>query len=193
MVKTRLAVRGEVLKAKTDYSYLQQQAKCPPYLSDTQDFMDLVLALGFVMMFSVALPVMATLSLLSNLVELKFLAYRMMNVQQRSEPRGQEGIGAWSGIIKFVSYVAVIANAGMAYFVMHPIKDLVLWKRLSVFVVVEHIAFFSMAVIQGSIPDQSAEQSVIEERNGDLMDEVTGDADSKVEVKTTDLPKLGAK
>merc|ERR1712166_445251 len=194
-VMTYMKVRSEIKAAKdpSKYTYLQQQSKCPPYVGDTQDFMELVLSLGFVMMFSVALPVMASLSLVTNLIEMKFLAYRMMNVQQRSEPRGQEGIGAWAGIIKTVSYVAVMANAGMAVFVMHPIKDLILWKKLSVFVVVEHIAFFSMAVIQGSIPDQSAEQSVIEERNGDLMDEVTGDADSKVEVKTTDLPKLGAK
>jgi len=192
MVKTRLAVRSEVLKAKTDYSYLQQQAKCPPYLSDTQDFMDLVLALGFVMMFSVALPVMATLSLLSNMVELKFLAYRMMNVQQRSEPRGQEGIGAWSGIIKFVSYVAVIANAGMACFVMHPIKDLILWKRLAIFIVVEHVAFGSMGIIQAAIPDKGTLQTVIEERNDDLSDEVSGDTAKRVDVALGDKVDLKA-
>lgn len=144
------------------------------------------------MMFSVALPVMASLSLVTNLIEMKFLAYRMMNVQQRSEPRGQEGIGAWSGIIKTVSYVAVIANAGMAVFVMHPIKDLPLPQKLSVFILVEHIAFFSMFLIQGAIPLKGTIQTIIEERNGDLMDEVTGDANSKVKVQDFPPPELKA-
>lgn len=195
MVMTRMTINSEIKKAKekkpnVKYTYLQQQAKCPEYLEDTQDFMDLVLALGFVMMFSVALPVMAFLSLVSNLIELKFLAYRMMNVQQRAEPRGQEGIGAWAGIIRFVSYVAVIANSGMACFVMHPIKDLPLWKRLSVFIAVEHIAYGSMFIIQAAIPSKSFVQNVIEERNDDLADEVSGDQNKKVDVKSSSLPSL---
>jgi len=197
MVLTRMKIRSEIKGAldkdkNAKYTYLQQQAKCPAYVGDTQDFMELVLAMGFVMMFSVALPVMASLSLVTNLIEMKFLAYRMMNVQQRSEPRGQEGIGAWSGIIKTVSYVAVIANAGMAVFVMHPIKDLPLPQKLSVFILVEHIAFFSMFLIQGAIPLKGTIQTIIEERNGDLMDEVTGDANSKVKVQDFPPPELKA-
>jgi hypothetical protein len=198
MVLTRFKVSSEIKAATTkkpsaQYTYLQQQAKCPPYLSDTGDFMDLVLALGFVMMFSVALPVMAFLSLLSNLVELKFLAYRMMNVQQRSEPRGQEGIGAWAGIIKFVSYVAVIANAGMACFVMHPIKDNPLATRLAIFIFVEHVAFGSMFVIQSAIPLKGTLQTVIEERNDELADEVAGDVAEALTVQETTLPDLKLK
>lgn len=172
------------------YTYLQAQAKCPPYLSDTDDFMDLVLAMGFVMMFSVALPVMATLSLLSNLIELKFLAFRMMNVMQRSEPRGQEGIGAWEGIIRIVSYVAVIANAGMACFVMHPIKDKPLAARLAIFIVVEHVAYGTMFVVQSAIPNKGMLQTSIEERNDDLADEVSGDVNSLLEVTKTTEPDL---
>jgi len=196
MVLTRIKIKKEVMDAVKNnpsaptYTYLQQQAKCPPYVGDTQDFMELVLALGFVMMFSVALPVMATLSLVTNLMEMKFLAYRMMNVQQRAEPRGQEGIGAWAGIIKTVSYVAVIANAGMAVFVMHPIKDKKLEAKLAIFILIEHIAFGVIFIIQSAMPLKGTIQVVIEERNDDLADEVAGDVDSKIEVATTKEPNL---
>ena len=193
-----MSIRTEIKKAldkdpKATYKYLQQQAKCPAYPGDTKDFMELVLALGFVMMFSVALPVMASLSLIANLIEMKFLAYRMMNVQQRAEPRGQEGIGAWAGIIRVVSYVAVIANSGMAVFVMHPIKDRPLVQKLAIFVLVEHIAFFSMFLIQAAIPIKGTLQTVIEERNVDLIDEIRGDLDTRIVVEVTDAPNLKAK
>jgi len=198
VVMTRWSIRSEIQKAKdkfpnSTYKYLQQQAKCPVYPGDTKDFMELVLALGFVMMFSVALPVMAFLSLIANLIEMKFLAYRMMDVMQRSEPRGQEGIGAWAGIIKTVSYVAVIANSGMAVFVMHPIRDRPLVQKLAIFILVEHVAFFSMFIIQAAIPDKGTSQTVIEERNDELVDEISGDVDSRIEVDRTEAPNLKAK
>jgi hypothetical protein len=198
MVLTYFKVSGEIKTAKKNkpqaqYTYLQAQAKCPPYLSDTDDFMDLVLAMGFVMMFSVALPVMATLSLISNMIELRFLAFRMMNVMQRSEPRGQEGIGAWEGIIRTVSYVAVIANTGMACFVMHPIKDKPLAVRLALFIVVEHVAYGSMFIIQSALPAKANLQTNIEERNDDLADEVSGDVNSLLSVPATKEPVLTLK
>merc|ERR1719198_464628 len=103
IVQIRWKIRREIEVAEAKfpgktYSYLEAQAKCPPYAGDTDDFMELVLSLGFVMMFSVIMPLMALLALLSNLLEMRLLAYRMTNVNQRPAPRGQEGIGAWQSI-----------------------------------------------------------------------------------------------
>ena len=92
--------------------------------------MELILSLGFVMMFSVVLPVMTMLALVSNMLEIRLLGYRMANVMQRAEPRGQEGVGAWSGIVQVISTFAVICNVGLAVFAMHPLKDFDLTVKL---------------------------------------------------------------
>merc|ERR1711933_119656 len=92
------------------YSYLELQSKCPQYLDDTDDFMELIFSLAFVMMFSASLPVMAGLAFLCNLLEMKLLAWRMVYVNQRPVPRGQHGIGIWSDIIRIICILSVFCN-----------------------------------------------------------------------------------
>merc|ERR1711968_365203 len=101
--------------------------------------MELILSLGFVMMFSVVLPIMTLLALLSNMLEIRLLAYRMANVLRRAEPKGQEGVGAWSSIVQVISTFAVVCNVGLACFSMHPIKDQDLTVQLGLFLLMEHV------------------------------------------------------
>merc|ERR1712216_497354 len=82
--------------------------------------------------------------------ELKLLAYRMTSVNQRSVPRGQEGIGAWYSIIQSVCFVAVGVNVGMACFTMHPIIDHPIAFRLAMFIALEHLMLFLMFLVQAS-------------------------------------------
>merc|ERR1719399_2176120 len=112
MVKTRWEIKSEIARAvqaakstgsSKPYSYIEAQAKCPKYEGDTNDFMELILSMGFIMMFSVELPVMTFVVLFCNLLELRLFAYRFAFVSQRAEPNGQEGIGAWADIVEAVS------------------------------------------------------------------------------------------
>eukprot|EP00448_Togula_jolla_P001809 CAMPEP_0170607740 /NCGR_PEP_ID=MMETSP0224-20130122/21213_1 /TAXON_ID=285029 /ORGANISM="Togula jolla, Strain CCCM 725" /LENGTH=741 /DNA_ID=CAMNT_0010932921 /DNA_START=60 /DNA_END=2285 /DNA_ORIENTATION=- len=190
---------SEVKKAKKTkgegvaYTYLQLQAKCPPYLEDTDDLMELVLSLGFVMMFAVALPVMACLAFITNLIEVKILAWRMAHVNQRARPMGQYGIGVWSDIIRILSTAAVVCNAGLAVFSMHPIKDMDTKTKLIIFVGLQNSAMVLKFIIESFIPMRPLNLVRIQEINELAVDDIFGDDKKIVQAKSTKKPDLGMK
>lgn len=195
-VLTRISIRMEISAAEKKghagtYSYLQAQAKCPEYPDDTDDFMELILSLGFVMMFAVELPVMAFLALLANMIEIRLLAFKMSYVFQRTDPTGQEGIGAWAGIIETVSVVAVVVNVGIAIFCMHPLRDLSLKVQLGIFVIAENAMLLIQKVLRAAIDDKTLTQVVIEEKNSDAMDDIMGESDKPVNAPPTTKPEKG--
>jgi hypothetical protein len=200
MAWTKFQITREIVKAeslaeaegrKVEYTYLQAQAKCPPYDGDTDDFMELILSLGFVMMFAVELPVMAFLALLSNMVEMRMLAFKMSYVHQRTEPTGQEGIGAWAGIIETISTVAVVINVGMAIFCMHPLRDLSFKVQLGLFVCAENGMLLIQSIITSCYPEKALVQVEAEEDNSDAMDEIMGETDKPVKAPATNKPPKG--
>lgn len=196
MVMTKWSISSEIKAAEKKgsskpYTYLQAQAKCPVYAGDTDDFMELVLSLGFVMMFAVELPVMAFLALISNMFELRLLAFKMAYVMQRSDPRGQEGIGAWQHIIQTVSVVAVIVNVGIAIFCMHPLRDLSLKAKLAIFICAENGMLLVQRLVEATVPDKSLSLVVIEEINADAIDDIMGDVDKPVNAPWTNKPAGG--
>jgi hypothetical protein len=175
----------------THYTYLQAQSKCPGYLGDTDDYFEFMLTLGFVMMFSVALPQMAAFSLLCNLVKLKLFAYRMTTTTKRPLPVQQEGIGAWMGIMSVFATFGVIVNSAMIIFVMHPIRNFQLQTKLVLFIVVEHVMLTLFNCVTFAIPAKDLVQEVIEEKNAEFYDFVLGESTHSVQVDPEEPLSLG--
>merc|ERR1719487_2900016 len=99
----------------------------------------------------------------------------MANVMQRAEPRGQEGVGARSGIVQVISTFAVICNVGLAVFAMHPLKDFDLTVKLGLFLLMEHVMLVIKSLVEAAVPDKSLALTVIEEVNSDTLDDISGD------------------
>jgi len=176
-VKIKLELRNKPGKV---YTYLQAQAKMDPYIDDTDDFMELVLSCGFLMMFSVALPVMATLAFMCNLLELRLLAFKIMYVSRRPVPLGQEGIGAWSQILEIIATAAVVVNTGMAIFSMLPLKSQPLQVKLLLFIMAEHAMLVITGIIAKRIPLATLAEANIMDVNDGCVDDVLGDASAPV-------------
>jgi len=121
IVKTKKFVRDEMNKPGVDaasYTYLQVQAKFEPFQSKDMinDYMSLTVQFGIVTCFSVVLPSLTMLALLTNLIKYRLIAYRQLCVMQRVYPTGSEGIGAWLDIFRGVCQLAMMCNAGLAIF-----------------------------------------------------------------------------
>jgi len=172
------------------FTYLQVQNKCSKYPGDTDDFMNLVVCMGFVMMFAVALPCMATISFMCNLVELRMQAFKMIHFYRRVDPKGQEGIGAWLQIMWILSKFGVIVNVGMAVFSMRPLRAQPLPAKLLQFIIAEHFLFMSTWIIQTQIDAQGITERAIQEIDEDVLDDILGDVDARVEVEPTDALDL---
>jgi hypothetical protein len=190
-VKSEISAAAEAAKkhgSSKRYSYLQAQAKCPNYEGDTDDFMELILSMGFIMMFSVELPVMTVLALVTNLVKVRLLAYRFAYLTQRTEPNGQEGIGAWATIVEIVSVVGVVCNAGLMVFELEPMKSLDGAKKLALFIGIEHLMLVVQRVIVSARPPKTLSQTLVEETNADLVDDIHGDEDKPVRLEKCQEP-----
>ena len=65
---------------------------------------------GFVTLFVAAFPLAPLFALLNNIVEIRLDAYKMIKEARRPLAERVENIGAWYGILKGVTYAAVISN-----------------------------------------------------------------------------------
>jgi len=195
IILTRFAIRSEIKKIEAKgvfkpYSYLEAQAKCSAYGGDTDDFMELILGLGYVTMFSVAMPVMAFLAVLANLLEARLLAYRMVYVFQRTAPEPQEGIGEWKNIMTQIAYGSVVINVGLAIFLLHPLVDYATEQKLAMFIVIEHLFLLLVKVVDNAVPEKTLANEMIEETNGEIYNVIVGDENKPVSASPSVAPAL---
>lgn len=71
----------------------------------------LVLQYGFVTLFVAAFPLAPLFALLNNIAEIRLDAYKMVTQARRPLAERVEDIGAWYGILKIITYTAVVSNA----------------------------------------------------------------------------------
>merc|ERR1719478_121054 len=89
----------------------------------------------------------------------------MTNVTCRPFPRGAEDIGSWQTIFEVLSTLAVAVNAGMAVFVMHPMRNWTSGSEMLAFLLLEHVMLGLRFVIGSLIPDSPHDVVKIDDFN----------------------------
>jgi hypothetical protein len=69
-----------------------------------------VLQYGFVTLFVAAFPLAPLCALLNNIAEIRLDAYKMVTQARRPLAERSEDIGAWYGILRAITYTAVVSN-----------------------------------------------------------------------------------
>lgn len=69
-----------------------------------------VLQYGFVTLFVAAFPLAPLCALINNVAEIRLDAYKMVTQARRPLAERVEDIGAWYGILKAITYAAVVSN-----------------------------------------------------------------------------------
>lgn len=69
-----------------------------------------VIQYGFVTLFVAAFPLAPLFALLNNVAEIRLDAYKMVKEARRPLAERVQDIGAWYGILKAVTYAAVVSN-----------------------------------------------------------------------------------
>ncbi|XP_058800910.1 anoctamin-4 isoform X2 [Phymastichus coffea] len=113
------------------------QLQDPGRLALFDEYLEMIIQYGFVTLFVAAFPLAPLFALLNNIAEIRLDAYKMVREARRPLAERVEDIGAWYGILKGVTYAAVVSNAFViAYtsdfiprtvyaFVYSPTEDLV--------------------------------------------------------------------
>uniref|UniRef100_A0A6U4EFG3 Anoctamin transmembrane domain-containing protein n=1 Tax=Phaeomonas parva TaxID=124430 RepID=A0A6U4EFG3_9STRA len=119
------------------------------------DYLELTVQFGFVVLFAAALPAAPFMAWISNYFEYRFDAIKLIKVLQRPMPRPAETIGSWLVIFQTLSIVAVVTNAGLMCFTFEDIWDIE-WTvegRLWTFIIFQYFVFVCMYVLELAVPD----------------------------------------
>uniref|UniRef100_A0A7N0VIA0 Anoctamin transmembrane domain-containing protein n=1 Tax=Kalanchoe fedtschenkoi TaxID=63787 RepID=A0A7N0VIA0_KALFE len=74
------------------------------------DFLELALQFGMIMMFACAFPLAFTFSLLNNVTEIRTDALKLLVMLKRPIPRAAATIGAWLNIFQFLIVMSICTN-----------------------------------------------------------------------------------
>ena len=69
-----------------------------------------VIQFGFVTIFVAAFPLAPFFALLNNILEVRIDAYKFLVVYRRGPALRAQDIGIWYGILKGLSFIAVLSN-----------------------------------------------------------------------------------
>ncbi|ERL87846.1 hypothetical protein D910_05234, partial [Dendroctonus ponderosae] len=82
----------------------------PGRLALFDEYLEMILQYGFVTLFVAAFPLAPLCALINNVAEIRLDAYKMVTQARRPLAERVEDIGAWYGILKAITYAAVVSN-----------------------------------------------------------------------------------
>ncbi|XP_043246594.1 anoctamin-5-like isoform X2 [Amphibalanus amphitrite] len=100
-------------------------------LSLFEEYLEMVIQYGFVTLFVAAFPLAPLFALINNVVEIRLDAYKYVTQTRRPLAQRVQDIGAWYGILRGITYLAVMFNALVIAFTSDFIPRLVYWYQYS--------------------------------------------------------------
>ncbi|XP_058019273.1 anoctamin-8 isoform X6 [Ahaetulla prasina] len=130
---------------------------CMKKYEDTfQDYQEMFIQFGYVVLFSSAFPLAAMCALINNIIEIRSDAFKLCTGLQRPFGQRVESIGEWQKVMEAMGVLAIVVNC---YLIGQcgQLQRLFPWLSpegaiISV-VVLEHFALLLKYVIQVAIPD----------------------------------------
>lgn len=86
------------------------------YNCTMEDYGELVIQFGYLVLFSVAFPPASVVILLNNIVEVRSDSFKILALSQRVNADDAASIGAWYAILEFLNILAVATNVGLLIF-----------------------------------------------------------------------------
>jgi len=86
-----------------------------PWDGLTDDYAEMVIQFGHVVMFASAFPLGPLFAFVNNVFEIKSEAFKYTRHAQRPRSHGAADIGAWSGIMEFIALFGVVTNCALIF------------------------------------------------------------------------------
>ncbi|KAK4361843.1 hypothetical protein RND71_017084 [Anisodus tanguticus] len=151
--KTQYMSRVEKEYLKPDYS-----ARIGEELEDGlfDDFLELALQFGMIMMFACAFPLGFAFATLNNITEIRTDALKLLAILRRPIPRPDASIGAWLNIFQFLIVMSICTNCILLVCLYdHEGK----WKispGLAAILIMEHVLLLIKFVFSRIVPEEPA-------------------------------------
>lgn len=152
------------------------EAHLGAYTTTIEDYGELVVQFGYLVLFGLAFPPAAIVALVNNIIEGRTDAYKILALSQRVNADDAADIGAWYSILEFLNVMSVLANAGLVVFtadaagIVFGFSGVGSWRgllyRVVAFFVMEHVllivkglAAFVIADVPGRTRRRKARES----------------------------------
>ncbi|CAG2102368.1 unnamed protein product, partial [Medioppia subpectinata] len=97
-----------------EISSVELEANMRRYDSTFDDYLELIIQFGYVMLFSSTFPMAAVCALINNIIEIRSDAFKLCVIYQR--PFGGHrvrDIGQWEDVLNAIAYIAIIVNCAL--------------------------------------------------------------------------------
>mmetsp|Transcript_10868 Transcript_10868/g.1641 ORF Transcript_10868/g.1641 Transcript_10868/m.1641 type:complete len:153 (+) Transcript_10868:1521-1979(+) len=133
---------------------IEQQSKLEIYESPIDDYMEMALQYGYLVLFCAAFPLTPLFALIEIVIEIKVDAWKLCKLTKRPRPYRAENNGVWRMIMLTISYIAAFSNAAIIMFASPAFIELGNYEKLILFFALEHSLMFLKYAISVAIPDE---------------------------------------
>ena len=116
-----------------------------------EDYCNLLIQFGYVSFFTVAFPLAPLCALLTNVLEIRAGAYKLLRVYRRPLAVRAPGIGVWLSVLQVMSVIAVLTNCALIGFTSQQVDN---WVpnvspavKIAVIFVFEHVVIAAKLII----------------------------------------------
>ena len=119
-----------------------------------EDYLELFIQFGFVILFTLCYPLASVFALLNNIGELTVDAIKLSSICRRQPVSRTGNIGAWQPAFRIMCSIAVITNCALLYIMEEKTDEeaAVSWDRAFVCVSLEHVLLAVQTVLGVVVP-----------------------------------------
>ncbi|CAJ0584413.1 unnamed protein product, partial [Mesorhabditis spiculigera] len=126
------------------------------YERPLDDYLEMFIQFGYVLLFSPAFPLAAACALLNNLIEIRVDAFKLCNTVQRPFGRRVKDIGAWQHSMQWLGTLGVMVNCaliGQSGLVQRIWPGISWASQIVLIVILEHVILGIRALVDSAVPD----------------------------------------
>ena len=133
------------------------------------DYSELSIRYGFISLFVCSCPIAPMIEYISNVVEIRVDARKLLYDYRRPIPQGNQDIGSWMDVFVALSFLSVVTNCGIVCFTMDVFPtEMKVW----LFITSQYVIFSGMYIFGMIIDDVPEEVSIQAARQEFLLSKV---------------------
>ncbi|XP_043212911.1 anoctamin-8-like isoform X1 [Amphibalanus amphitrite] len=140
-------------------SQAEIESAMPQYDGTFEDYLEMFIQFGYVILFSSAFPLAAVCALLNNIIEIRSDAFKLCAIFQRPFGQRARNIGTWQDAMEVMGVVGVMVNCaliGMSGPVHRLFPNISTTQTVLLIIVLEHVLLLLKLLLSYAIPDTPA-------------------------------------
>lgn len=120
------------------------------------DFLELALQFGMIMMFACAFPPAFAFAAVNNIMEIRTDALKLLVILRRPVPRASATVGAWLNIFKFLILVSICTNCALLAWMYDEEGKWKIEPGLAAILIMEHVLLLIKFGFSRLVPEEPA-------------------------------------